>query len=449
MSDHSNQQQSGPQSARLSRRFVLQGAAALAANALIPVNAAAGTTIRWWSTQSSPEQVAAYKYQIETFESAHPGVRVVFERTSDEGYAAQLAAAFAGGNVPNLVTHLPSFAVADYWSAGLLRAFDPVIEAVGAENFYAGTNRIYEIEPGVMAAAGIGNTAANMLWLRTDLMEKAGIERAPTNWDELRTACRKMQGGGVYGAPLPFAKNSMTTLTIIGFIHQAGGRIFTPELEVDIVSDEAENALEFYRSMRELSPAGATSYSWGESLTAFVSGATATGMYSGRVLINVNKQNPRIADHITCTTYPTISADVPAWTFNDFPSVFIPVAARDVEITQKFAAWLFRPDGYIRQIHAAPGHVLPVLRTIAGNEQYQDNEIIRRYGREIELMSSAAIAGHNLGWETPGHKANVRAGAIVNSGILAEMVQRVVLNDEKPRAVLSYTAKKIEAIMQS
>ena len=118
-------------------------------------------------------------------------------------------------------------------------------------------------------------------------------------------------------------------------------------------------------------------------------------------------------------------------------------------MTQKFAAWLYRPDGYIRQIHAAPGHVLPVLRTIADTEQYRDNEIIRRYEPEIELMSSAAVAGHNLGWETPEHRANVRAGAIINSGILAEMVQRVVLNDEKPRAVLGKTAIKIEAIMQS
>ena len=39
-----------------------------------------------------------------------------------------------------------------------------------------------------------------------------------------------MQGGGIYGAPLPYAKNSMTTLTIIGFIHLAGGAVFSPDL---------------------------------------------------------------------------------------------------------------------------------------------------------------------------------------------------------------------------
>ena len=241
----------------------------------------------------------------------------------------------------------------------------------------------------------------------------------------------------------------MTTLVIIGFIHQAGGQVLSPELDVALDSDEAENALEFYASMRELSPAGATSYSWGESLGAFVSGATATGLYAGRVLINVTRQNPRIADHITCATYPTISADIKPWTFNDFPSVFIPADAPDMELTKAFAAWLYRPDGYIRQINATPGHVLPVVRDVVDDERFLGNEVIARYPDEIASLSAAAAAGHNLGWETTRHQANVRAGAIVNSGVLAEMVQRVALNGEAPRAALKDTAKRIESLMHS
>lgn len=438
----------------LPRRSVLKGAGAIGlaavASSLPFANAkAAEATIRWWSPQSSPEQLAAYKHQIKTFEAANPGAKVVFEKTSDEGYAPQLAAAFASGEVPNLVTHLPSFAVADYWSAGLLEPLNDVIAAVGEDKYFDGANRIYEIDKGQYAGTGIGNSAANMLWVRKDLLKKAGVEKIPVTWDELRSACQKMQGGGVYGAPLPYGKNSMTTLTIIGFIHLAGGDILSPDLEVAIDSEESVNALEFYRSMRELSPPGATNYSWGESLTAFVGGATATGIYTGRVLINVSKQNPKIADYITCVTYPRISTDVKPWTFNDFPSVFIPKAATNMAMTKKFAAWLFEPEGYIKQLHAAPGHVLPVLKTINASPKYQDNPIIKKYSAEVKLMAASAAAGHNLGWETPAHKPNVKAGKIVNSGVLAEMVQRVVLNNESPKTVLGDTAKKIEELMKS
>jgi multiple sugar transport system substrate-binding protein len=423
------------------------GLAAVATGRPTPA-AAQAVTIRWWSPQNAPAQREAYNFQIKTFEEANPGVKVLYEPTSDEGYPAQLAAAFASGQVPNVVTHLPSFAVSNYWQNGLLEPFNDVIQAIGPQNYFEGANRIYEITPGKFAGTGIGGSAANMMWLRTDLMKDAGIAKAPRTWDELRDACKKLQKAPVFGAPLPYARNSMTSLIFICFVHGAGGQIFTPDLQVAVDSDAFRKALEFYKSMREFCPAGATNYSWGDSLTAFVSGATATGIYTGRVLANVNAQNPKNADHITCHPYPTISADVPHWTFNDFPSVMIPKGASNMDVTKKFAAHLFRADGYIKQLHAAPGHVLPVLKSIAGNPAYQDNAIIKKYKAEVDIMSAQASAGHNLGWESTRHKPNTKAGQIVASHVLAEAVQRYVTNSEPMAAVVSDTAKKLEGLMK-
>ena len=435
----------------LSRRDALKGAAL--AGAALPLgsrgaSAQQGITLRWWSPQSAPAQREAYAQQIAAFEAANPGVKVLFEPTSDEAYAQQLAAAFASGQVPNLVTHLPSFAVANYWRNGLLEPFNDVIGMIGPDKYYEGANRIYEITKGQYAGTGLGNTAADMLWIRRDLMEKNGVDKIPETWDELRAAAQKMQKGGVYGAPLPYGRNSMTTLIFIGMIHRAGGQVFTPDLQMALDSDRTLAALDWYKSMRELCPPGATNYSWGEALTAFVSGATATGIYAGRVLANVNAQNPSIKDQITCRTYPTISKDVPAWTFNDFPSMFIPKAAKDMETTKRFAAHLFQPPGYIKQLHAAPGHVLPVLKTIASDPAYTANPLINTYRREVEWMAQAAAAGHNLGWESPQHQPNVKAGEIVNSAVIAELVQRVCLNNENPKQAVADAARRIEGIMK-
>jgi multiple sugar transport system substrate-binding protein len=436
-----------------SRREVLAGisAAGLAAGFSLPaIGAAYGqeTTLRWWSPQSSPAQLEAYQAQIAAFEAANPGTKVAFEPTSDEGYSAQLAAAFASGEVPDIITHLPSFAVQTYYAEGLVEPFDDVIAAVGEANYYPGANDVYKTADGHYCGTGIGNTAADMLWLRKDLLEKAGIAKAPETWDELRDACQKMQGGGIYGAPLPYGLNSMTSLIIIGFIHRAGGSVFAPDLSVAIDSPETVEALDFYKSMKELCPPGATNYSWGESLTAFVSGATATGIYAGRVLVNVNDQNPSIADFVTCRTYPTKSADIPAWTFNDFPSVWIPKGTKNLDAAKKFAAFLFEPPGYIKQLHAAPGHVLPVLKTIAENPAYLDNPIIKKYPEEVNLMAATAAAGYNLGYETSAHQPNAKANDIIASNVLAEMVQRVVLNGEDAKAVLGDTATKLGALMK-
>jgi multiple sugar transport system substrate-binding protein len=201
--------------------------------------------------------------------------------------------------------------------------------------------------------------------------------------------------------------------------------------------------------MRELCPPGATNYSWGESLTAFVSGATATGIYTGRVLGNVVAQNPPIADEITCATYPRMSTDIAPWTFNDFASVFIPAQSRNKEAAKAFAAFLFEPEGYIKQLHAAPGHVLPILETISSNPAYQDNEIIQRYKPEVDLMAASAAGGFNLGYETAAHQSNAKAGEIIASNAISDMVGRVVLNGDNVDAALSDCATAIQAIMAS
>ena len=87
----------------VTRRGTLQGfgvAGAAAALSALPFGRparAADVTLRWWSPQSAPAQLAAYKSQIAAFEAANPGVKVAFEPTSDETYPAQMAAAFASG----------------------------------------------------------------------------------------------------------------------------------------------------------------------------------------------------------------------------------------------------------------------------------------------------------------------------------------------------------------
>ncbi|MEQ8658971.1 MAG: extracellular solute-binding protein [Hyphomicrobiales bacterium] len=434
----------------ISRRMALKGLAATTALAATPFSIAraqSDVTLRWWSPQAAPAQVEAYQLQIANFEAVNPGIKVEFETTSDEGYAPQLAAAFSSGEVPDIVTHLPSFAVQSYYANDLLVPFNDVIEAIGSDDFFPGANNVYRAADGNYCGTGIGNSAANMLWLRKDLMEEAGIDGAPETWDELRTAVSAMQTGGLFGAPLPYGRNSMTSLIFIGFIHQAGGQVFSPDLEVAIDNEGTRNALEFYREMREFCPPGATNYSWGESLTAFVSGATATGIYTGRVLANVRDQNPGIADNVTCVRYPRISTDVAPWTFNDFPSVFIPAQSQNIDAAKQFAAFLFDPEGYIKQLHAAPGHVLPVLQSINNNPMYQNNDIIQKYAPEVELMAESAAGGFNLGYESAEHQSNEKAGEIIGSNVISDLVQKVVLNGDNVDTALSDASMAIEAIV--
>src|SRR5260370_36782036 len=93
--------------------WTLGAAGALTAATSLPVarpaRAQAQVTLRWGSPQSSPAQLAAYKFQIAQFEAAHPGIKANFEPTSDDGSPAQIAAAYATGEAPALLPPTPSF----------------------------------------------------------------------------------------------------------------------------------------------------------------------------------------------------------------------------------------------------------------------------------------------------------------------------------------------------
>jgi multiple sugar transport system substrate-binding protein len=63
-------------------------------------------------------------------------------------------------------------------------------------------------------------------------------------------------------------------------------------------------------------------------------------------------------------------------------------------------------------------------------------------------MSQAAAAGHNLGWESPAHQQNFKAREIIGSHVLAELVQRVTLNNENPRTAAAWAQDRIGEIMR-
>ena len=56
----------------VSRRTAMMGALGVAGalGAAKPASAQGGVTLRWWSTQSVPAQLEAYKFQIAQFEAA-------------------------------------------------------------------------------------------------------------------------------------------------------------------------------------------------------------------------------------------------------------------------------------------------------------------------------------------------------------------------------------------
>ena len=427
------------------RRTLIAGAVA-AALAPSAARAQAKTTLRFWTSQGAPPQMAAWKDIFARFEQQNPQFTVAIELYSDDDIWPKLTAAFASRNLPDLVSYVQAYTVATLAANDLLEPMDDVIAKVGADDFYSGMRDVYKYQ-GHYIAATLNNQTSSNLWYRKDLFLQAGLT-PPKTWDEQLAAAKALTKDGIYGNSLPLGRTSMTSTMMVNFVHQAGGYVINPDGTVGFDSPATVAALEFLKAIAPYAPPGATSYSWGEVLNSFVTGRAAMAPYTGRPIALVAAQNPKILDAISVVPYPSPKGGRQAFDCA-FNSLFIPRGAPSVPGAKLLAAALFDRPNYIQFLLTAPGHNLPALKSVGASAALFDHPLMQKFKPEVEQMIASTAAARNLVQESEGAGYDLKAGDIFNSGVLAETVQEVVVNNMAPRQAATQGAAKIAKLLKA
>jgi multiple sugar transport system substrate-binding protein len=437
-----------------SRRGVLKGfgalgAAGFAGLAMPTVLRAQARKLAFWTTQHAPAQVAAYEAIWKGFEAKNPGTQVAIEYLTEEEYLPKLSSALAAGAAPALMSHIPPEFAIVLDDKDLLMPMDDIINAVGEADFYENSLELLRnSSKGYYPALAIVNsTTTGPLWYRKDLFEKAGV-RPPTNWTEMLAVANAVAGGGIFGTVYPFGKTSMGDKLFLQTLWQAGGTVLHPDLSVAFNSPQVVAALEFAKQVIALSPPSAATYSYTETINVFVQGRVGSAPYSGRVLVNI--QDSKIADAVSVVAYPNppVAEGGRKVYVGDFQSLVIPKATLDPAASKAMAMWLLQKDNYIKYLLAVPGHNLPNLKSIAASPEYLDNPLLQKYQPELKVLIDATAISRSLLRETPEHKTNVKAGAILNTRVMVEAVQDVVIGGVSAKDAAARGADKIAAIMK-
>jgi multiple sugar transport system substrate-binding protein len=444
----------GPKAA-LTRRSLLGSAAVTAGAAGVfgtsaPRRAAAQTTktVRYWTTQSAPEQRAFYANMVKKAAEIHPDITVVVEYVSDNDVRPKLAAAMAGGDPPQIVSNLGITAAAPLAAAGLVEPMDEAMKMVGKDKFEANALNLFEAITGHDDAMALSNTSVGVFWYRQDMFDEAGL-KVPVYWDEFLAAAKKLTRNGIYGACLPYGKVGMSTDTLALLMHNGGGYMLAPDNSITFNSEATVAALEFMKEMRQYCPPGANSYSYGETLNAFVSGASATGIYTGRVLANVAAQNPSIDSQIRNAPYPYRREGGRSWHPAGFPSQFIPKGAKNVAEANKIAALQYRPDVYTPFLLGAPGQNIPVVVGVGASPEFLSHPILTRHKNEVATL--VEICGKANAFVKPSaqHPLNAKAGAVWGSWIFGDIVQKVVIENMPAKQAAAWGQDQIAAILKA
>jgi multiple sugar transport system substrate-binding protein len=195
-----------------------------------------------WS--SSPEEDRLLNDTLTDFSKQYPSIQVTFQPVPD--YATKLQTDLAAGTAAD-VFYVDSLLAPDLMKRNLLEPLDDYIsrDKVDTSDFYPGLFKAFQWKGKTYGLPKDWSSLA-MEW-SADAASKAGIDQAPSNWDELRAAAQKLtdKSSGTYGTVIP------AELPRFGaFVLAAGGKLVSDDgSKIALNSPEGQQALDFYYGM--------------------------------------------------------------------------------------------------------------------------------------------------------------------------------------------------------
>ena len=148
--------------------------------------------ITFWHSFTQGPRLENLQKAADSFMEMHPNVKITIETFSWADFYTKWTTGLASGNVPDISTALPNH-VTEMIAADAIVPLDDLIDDIGRDRFYEAPITEMTAEDGLCYAVPI-YSHAQVMWVRTDLLEKYGLE-VPKTWDELYEAASIIQQG--------------------------------------------------------------------------------------------------------------------------------------------------------------------------------------------------------------------------------------------------------------
>jgi multiple sugar transport system substrate-binding protein len=332
--------------------------------------AAAQDSIRFWTTEEQPERLERQQAMAADF-TAETGIEVEVIPVTESDLGTRATAAFAAGDLPDVIYHTLQYAL-PWYEAGILDAdaATEVIENLGADTFASGALEMAAVDEGYAAVPVDGWT--QMIVYRADLFEENGLQ-PPTTYAAARAASLVLHNppemfGFVAATKVDenFMSQVLEHVFLANGVSPVGPDGFQP-LEVGPTTE----VLEFYRAIVEASPEG--ELFWQQSRELYFAGRAAMIIWSPFILdelaglrdsapptINDDPTSRDLAERtgiVTNFAGPS-NPDGAAWADIRYFGV---TADADTEAAQAFIEYSMS-DGYTATLAIAPEGKFPVRR---------------------------------------------------------------------------------------
>lgn len=178
------------------RKLTMLAAILAAGTSMIASVALAGTTVKIFRSETSPDERAFNEEVAKTYEATHPGIDIKFEYAETEAFKQKLPTLLQSGDKPDIFYSWGGGVLKDQAAAGFLRDISAEVNGAWAKSLSAAGVNAFTVDGKVV---GVPVSASDVgFWVNKTLAAKAGIDPAAIKtWDDFLEAVKKAKAAGI------------------------------------------------------------------------------------------------------------------------------------------------------------------------------------------------------------------------------------------------------------
>ena len=442
-----------------------QSALALLAGTFLLSGEAFAQSLRFWTTEEQPDRLAKQERMAADFKN-QTGVTVKVIPISEKDLGTRATAAFAAGDLPDVIYHPLQYAL-PWAESGLLdtEAATEVIYGLRASTFSPGALDMAAIRGGYASVPVDGWT--QLVVYRKDLFEAHGLN-PPNSYSNIEAALKKLHNPpSMYGFVAPNKIDEAFMSQVLEHVFLSNGVSPVNQQGLQELDEKATvEVLNFYKKIQDASPEG--ELYWQQSRAMYFAGDAAMIIWSPFILdelaglrdsapptINSDPTSKELASKtgvITTLAGPSNPAGA-AWA--DIRYFGITTDA-DTDNAMDFVRFSMT-DGYVRTLSIAPEGKFPVRRGDSKNpELYLDawSKLpvgVDRKAPLADLYPAQVISSIAAGLETA-NRWGVREGQlalasrIVNAKVLNRLVREFIDGERSATATVQLMNQELAQV---
>jgi len=447
----------GDQYRRFTRREFLATTGAAAAASGLPGPAFAQKkssktgTVRVWG-EPGPYAGVAVDAMNEWAKQNAPGLKFTIESISWDGVYVKLMTDLAARQPANLIS-VESPIAYQLMAEGLCASVDDVMDRVGRNRLIEGVQLsdwgAWKGKQYIVPA----HHQPHLLMVRMDIIKELGLgDPDKWTWDDLRNAAKTIteKKKDIAGLSIALGRNLCTDYHFAALLHSAGGRMFDVKNKFEVAFDSPATveALEYVKSLVPFMPKGSTEYSFLQVVDAMVTKKAAMVFYWGRVYGRAAQEAKDVYDNIESFNHARHPRTGNRYNWNDFQGWLIPAQNNPFidEVKEALVYYQTKSEWLVRYVHSLVPNVSPVYKDTLAAPDIEKHPFFATKKKTImtyyrDSLPHSSNTGNELRQGT-----NPLAGIVHGRSILAQTVQKVVIDNWKAADAAKWGAKELDAV---